>query len=211
MDKSSGRPAGRPRRLRMRTDRPFRVAARASRKGDGEACVACADGRHRQAKVARPSAATCKRRRPRASTPWSSQSRMPAKPSQASNCSPHHAACFPARMTTRRSSDSPAAIQAGAFGTKGGSTSASQPPSADRRARAGRSRVSSPRPLLSVRISVRQPRGQPPPGSSASSSGWPLGTASSSSPAMLSPRQISPLASTSARTSGNGAAFMTGY
>ena len=53
-----------------------------------------------------------------------------------------------------------------ACGVPLGATSASQPPAADKRARGGSSRLISPRPLRSTRISVRQPRGQPPPGSS---------------------------------------------
>ena len=137
--------------------------------------------------------------------PASGQARTPAKPPLASNCSKHQAACRPARTTTSRSGATPAAAQAGACGSQGGATSASQPPAADNWASAGSNRLISPRPPRSTRNSVRFPRGQPPPGNSASSSGWPLGMVASGRLASVSPRQTSPLASTSARATGNGA------
>jgi len=209
MDKLSGRAAGRPRRLRIRTDKRPSSAARVSRKGAGDGVEAWAVGRHRQVRVDRPSAATCRRRSARASRPLSGQSRRPAKPPLASSCSPHQAACFPALTTTSRSRVKPAAAQAGAWSCHGGATRASQPPSADNRASAGSKRLISPRPLRSTKNSVRQPRGQPPPGNSASSSAWPLGTVLSARLGSVSPRQTSPLARTSASASGNGMALMT--
>jgi len=209
MDKLSGWAAGRPRRLRMLTDKPPSPAVRASRKGAGDGAEAWASGRHRQVKVDRPSAATCRRRSAWAPIPASGQASTPAKPPLLSNCSQHQATCLPARMMTSLSSARPAAAQAGACGNQGGATRASQPPSADKRARAGKSKVISPRPLRSARISVRAPRGQPPPGSSSSSTRWPLGSARSGGLARVSPRQTSPLASTPAKASGNGMALMT--
>lgn len=157
----------------------------------------------------RPSAATWRRRRLRASIPACGQASTPANPSEANSCSTHQAVCFPACRTTIRSSANPAAAQAGACGKQGGVTSASQPPSADRRARAGSSSETSPKPLLSTRNSVRLPRGQPPPGNSASSSACPLGIVSPAKLAKVSPRQTSPLARTSAKGLGNGTQFMT--
>lgn len=214
MDRSSGRAAGRPRRLMMLTDRVLSPAAGAAcnirRSGAGDGLAPAAVDRHKQAKTGRPAAATCKRRKARASRPAGGQARTPAKPPLASNCSTDQATCRPARTITSRSSATPAAAQAGACGSQGGATSASQPPPADNRARAGSSRLISPKPLRSTRISVRFPRGQPPPGSSASSSGWPLGMLASARLASVSPHQTSPLASTSARATGNGAALMTG-
>ncbi len=210
MDKSSGRAAGRPRRLRIRKDSPDSPAASATRSGAGDGVAATASGRHKQARVGRPSAATCKRRNALASMPASGQSKTPAKPPQASNCSQHQAACRPAWITTSRSNAKPAAAQAGAYGRQGGATKASQPPSAESCARTGNNRPISPKPLRSTRISVRFPRGQPPPGNSASSSAYPLGRALAGKWASVSPRQISPLASTSESASGRDKALMTG-
>ena len=171
MDKNSGRAAGRPRRLRICTDKAPAAGAgfSSTRSGAGEGLSAVAVDRHKQAKTERPSAATCKRRKARASSPASGQARTPANPPLASNCSTDQAACRPARTTTSRSSATPAATQAGACGSQGGATSASQPPAADNCAKAGNNKAISPRPLRSTRISVRFPRGQPPPGNSASS------------------------------------------
>lgn len=193
----------------MRTDKSLSPAVSAIRNGAGDGVRAATVARHKQAKTGRPSAATCQRRRTRASISASGQARTPAKPPQASNCSTHQPTCLPARTTTRRSRASPAADQAGACGNQGGATRASQPPAADSWASAGSSRLISPTLLRSTRISVKIPRGQPPPGNSTSSSAWPLGMVVSGSAASVSPRQTSPLASTSANAVGNGAAFMT--
>lgn len=195
----------------MRTARPLSATPRARRRGAGDGTPATAIERHSPAKTGRPSTATCSRRKVRASMPLSGQASTPAKPPQASSCSRHQPSCRPVWTTTRRSGTRPAAAQAGACGCQGGATSASQPPAADNRANAGSSKLISPRPLRSTRISVRLPRGQPPPGSSASSSGWPLGMAASGRLASASPRQTSPRASTSARASGDGMALMTRY
>ena len=213
MDRTSGRAAGRPRRLRICTDKtpaPVVDAGFSStRNGAGEGLATVAVDRHKQAKTDRPSAATCKRRKARASSPASGQVRTPANPPLASNCSTDQAARRPARTITSRSSATPAAAQAGACGSQGGATSASQPPAADNCARAGNNKAISPRPLRSTRNSVRFPRGQPPPGNSASSAAWPLGMLASGRLASASPRQISPRASTAARSTGAGAAFMS--
>jgi len=211
MDKASGRESGRPRRLMMRTDNalPPAAAFNMTRSGAGDGTPAATVDRHKQAKTERPSAATCRRRKARALMFASGQASTPAKPPQASNCSTHQPTLLPALTMTSRSSASPAAAQAGACGNHGGATSASQPPSADKRASAGKSRLISPTLLRSTRISVKFPRGQPPPGNSASSSACPLGMALSGSEASVSPRQTSPLASTSAKATGNGWVFMT--
>lgn len=211
MDKASGRETGRPRRLMMRTDNsPSPAAAfNMTRSGAGDGTPAAAVDRHKQAKTERPSAATCSRRKARASMFVSGQASTPAKPPLASSCSTLQPMLLPALTTTSRSNVTPAAAQAGACGNHGGATSASQPPSADRRASAGNSRLISPTLLRSTRISVKFPRGQPPPGNSASSSVWPLGMALSGSDASVSPRQTSPRASTSAKATGNGWALMT--
>ena len=211
MDKASGRETGRPRRLMMRTDNSLSPASAFNviRNGAGDGTPATAIDRHRQAKTERPSAATCKRRKARASMFASGQASTPAKPPLASNCSTLQPTLLAALTTTSRSSATPAAAQAGACGNHGGATSASQPPLADRLASAGSSRLISPTLLRSTRISVRFPRGQPPPGNSSSSSGWPLWMALSGSEASVSPRQTSPRASTSAKATGNGCALMT--
>lgn len=211
MDKVSGRETGRPRRLMMRTDNALlpSAASNTTRSGAGDGTPAAAVDRHKQAKTERPSAATCSRRKARALMFASGQASTPAKPPLASSCSTHQPTLLPALTTTSLSSARPAAAQAGACGSHGGATSASQPPSADKRASAGNSRLISPTLLRSTRISVRLPRGQPPPGSSASSSAWPLGIALSGSEASVSPRQTSPRASTSAKATGNGWVFMT--
>ena len=209
MDRSSGRAACRPRRFRMRTERPPSPAASATRSGADDGLPAVAVDRHKQAKTGRFSAATCKRRSARASRSAAGQARTPAKPPLASSCSTHQAAWRPASTTTRRSSATPAAAQAGACGRQGGVTSASQPPACDSRASAGSSRLISPRPPRSTSNSTRFPRGQPAPGNSASSSAWPLGMVAAGRLASMSPRQTSPLASTSASATGDGATFMT--
>ena len=211
MDRSSGRAAGRPRRLRICTDKAPAADAgfNSTRSGAGDGLPAVAVDRHKQAKTGRPSAATCRRRKARASSPASGQAKTPANPPLTSNCSTDQAACRPARTMTSRSGTTPAVAQAGACGSQGGATSASQPPAADSCASTGSNKAISPRPLRSTRISVRFPRGQPPPGNSASSSAWPLGMLASGRLASASPRQMSPRASTAARSTGAGTAFMT--
>jgi len=211
MDKASGRETGRPRRLMMRTDNALSLSAvlNMTRSGAGDGVPAAMVDRHKQAKTGRPSAASCKRRKARALMFASGQANTPAKPPLASNCSTLQPTLLPAWTTTSRSSATPAAAQAGACGNHGGATRASQPPSADNRASAGSSRLISPTLPRSTRISVKLPRGQPPPGNSASSSAWPLGMALSGSEASVSPRQTSPRASTSAKATGNGWVFMT--
>ena len=211
MDIANGRAAGRPRRLRIRTESCPASVAKATRKGAGDGAAAAAVDRQIPAKTGRPSAATCRRRKARASMLLSGQASTPAKPPLASNCSKHHATCLPACTTTSRSSARPAAAQAGACGNQGGATRASQPPSADKRASAGSSRLISPMLARSTSSSVRLPRGQPPPGNSASSSGWPLGMLASGRLASASPRQTSPRARTSASATGDGMAFMTAW
>lgn len=210
MDKSSGRETGRPRRLMMHTESCPVSATELSmtRSGAGDGACAAAVDRHKQAKTERPSAATCNRRKAWALMPASGQASTPAKPPQASNCSIDQAAFLPACTMTSRSSARPAAAQAGPCGCHGGATSASHPPAADNWAKDGKSRLISPTLLRSTRISVKLPRGQPPPGNSASSSAWPLGIALSGRQASVSPRQTSPLASTSAKATGNGVAVM---
>ena len=76
----------------------------------------------------------------------------------------------------------PAAISAGAYGRWGGAIHACQRPAAESRLSAGSRQLNSPipspmppRPLSLAKISVRQPVGQPPPGSSRSSFANPLG------------------------------------
>lgn len=211
MDRTSGRAAGRPRRLRICTDKApaADTGFSSTRNGAGDGMPAVAVDRHKQAKTERPSAATCKRRKARASMFASGQARTPANPPLASNCSTDQATCRPARTITSRSSATPAAAQAGACGSQGGATSASQPPVADNCAKAGSNKAISPRPLRSTRISVKFPRGQPLPGNSASSAAWPLGMLVSGRLASASPRQMSPRASTAARSTGAGAALMT--
>lgn len=208
MERTSGRVAGRPRRLMMRTARRPSPASSSTRSGAGDGACAAAVDRHKQAKTRCPSAATCRRRKARASISSPGQASTAAKPPLASNCSTHQPTSRPARTMTRRSRATPAAAQAGACGNQGGATRASQPPAPEMAARAGSNRFISPRPPRSTRISVRFPRGQPPPGNSASSSAWPLGIALSGSEAGASPRQTSPLASTSAKATVNGMAFM---
>lgn len=183
----------------MCSDKPFSIAVSVRRKGAGDGVTAVAVDRHRTEKMDCPSAATCKRRNIRVSMPASGQASSPAKPPLFSNCSTHQAACLPGWITSRRSGATPAAAQAGACGSQGGATSASQPPSPDSRARAGSNRPISPIPLRSLRISVRLPRGQPPPGSSGSSSGWPLGIVLAGKPGKASPRQMSTRARIAAR------------
>lgn len=186
-------------------------ALRPRRSGAGEAVCAAAGERHKQARAGLPSAATCQRRNVRASSVrpgFSGQARTAANPRLVNSCSMHQAASAAGWRISRRSRAIPAAAQAGAYGRKGGATRANQPPLAERRAKAGMSRLNSPMPLLALRNSLKQARGQPPPGNSASSSAKPLGTAAWGKWARLSPRQISPRASTSARAAGSGCLLM---
>lgn len=209
MGKRKGLVAGAPRRFRMRTDRADSVPCTARRKAAGDAWPAEAVDRHRQAKTLRPSTANCRRRSRCGSMAGTDQARMAENPSLASNCSRLHRKSCPGRTITRRSSAIPAADQAGAKGRKGGANRASQLPLADRRASEGNNRLSSPHPCCSVRISVRQPCGQPPPGNSASSSGKPLGKTPSGRLARPLPRQTSPRARTSSRATGEASALTT--
>ncbi len=186
-------------------------AAKATRNAAGDGMRAAVLPRHRHAKASWPAAATCRRRKTLASSPSPGQARMPAKPPQASNCSTLQGRSLPARTITNRSSTTPAAAQAGACTCQGGATRANQPPASDRRAKAGSSKLISPMPLRSTSNSVRVPRGQPPPGNSASSSRQPLEMVASGREASVSPRQTSPLASTSAKATGNGTALMTAW
>lgn len=214
MDKAIGRETGRPRRLRIRTDKPLSPLlplSTASRSGAGEGIRATAAGRHNAAKTDCPSDATCSRRKAGGEILSAGQAITPAKPPHPSNCSTHHATSLPACTTTSLSSASPAAAQAGACTCHGGATSASQPPAAESLANAGISRLISPMLQRSTRNSVKFPRGQPPPGNSPSSSAWPLGMVLAGRLASVSPRQTSPLASTSAKTVGNGRAFMRAW
>ena len=97
----------------------------------------------------------------------------------------------------RRLRSIPQAAQAGALSSCGGATSKDQRSSSPNFPSAGIKRAHSPNPVLSTRISVSVPRGQPPPGNSASSVGKPLETAGTGVLAKRLAHQISGRASTS--------------
>ena len=210
MGRISGRAAGRPRRLSMRKLKPPSPAASAMRSGAGDGLPAVAVNRHKQAKTGRFSAATCKRRKARASRPASRPGQDAGKAAAGQQLLQ-----APCRLPAGTHDDQPfrnhPGRRPGRRMRQPGRRHQRQPaacrptiaPSA------GSNRLSSPRPPRSTRNSVRLPRGQPPPGNSASSSGWPLGMVASGRLASVSPHQTSPLASTSARAIGNGAALMT--
>ncbi len=185
--------------------------ARPRRKGAADAFPATRQGRKRKLAPCPPAAATCKRWTARASCVALQQMSAAGALLLSACCAAHSASLsrcrrewfVPAggRTTSRRCSAIPAAAQACACRPYGGAMRSSQPSSAQSRCNAGRRRAISPWPQSSQMSSVNAPRGQPPPGNSASSSGKPLFTAGSAklapAPDRWPPRQRSGRESTS--------------
>ena len=181
-----------PRRLRRRTISCSPSPSSARRNGAGDGWLAQAAGRKTKSSVRLLSAANCRRRSALACTSGSQATTAPT-PSAASERSQAQTASRPGALaTSKRDKSRPYACSAGACSGCGEATQTSQASSSlDSRARAGSSRLSSPMPRCSGRISVRPPRGQPPPGNSRSSLAKPVGTPGSGALARASPRQTS--------------------
>jgi len=136
------------------------------------------------------SAASCKRRRALESACASQASTTLAVPARSACSTAQSPSCALRGCTmSTRARLTPARASAGAYGTCGGATNTSQRSSSVARASAGMSRESSPIPSRGITISVSAPRGNPPPGNSASSPGKPEGSACTGGAA--SPRQMS--------------------
>lgn len=151
-----------PRRLRRRTISCSPSPSSARRNGAGDGWLAQAAGRKTKSSVRLLSAANCRRRSALACTSGSQATTAPT-PSAASERSQAQTASRPGALaTSKRDKSRPYACSAGACSGCGEATQTSQASSSlDSRARAGSSRLSSPIPRCSGRISVRPPRGQP--------------------------------------------------
>jgi hypothetical protein len=160
----------------------LRLAARSTRKGAGEGVMPLAAGRHRQAKVDRPSAATCKRRKAR------HRCRLPARPARRQTHRKPAIVRNTRRPAGRPTDHQPLQRQTPPLPRPAHAAARAAPPApaSHRLPTTGptpaATKLISPRPLRSTRISVKFPRGQPPPGNSASSSAWPLGDGFSGKP-----------------------------
>lgn len=225
--RNSVRAQGGPRRLSRSTPSvPSGPAESASRRGAGDAAACSLDGRKRKASVSWPAAATCRRRTWRASMRAPQPSTQPKAP-LASACSSAHSAplCRAGVMTASRARSTPNAASAGPLGRNGGATSSDQRPSARIRASVGIRRDNSPMPTsrlaveveeitesatASLRISHSAPRGQPPPGNSASSMAKPLASVGRAAEASWSAHQTSARAriSSSETVAANAVAFL---
>lgn len=181
-----------PRRLRKRTISCPPSPSSSRRSGAGDGCPAQATGRKTKSSVRLLSAASCSRRSALLCTSGSQATTAPT-PSAASERSQAQAASRPGALaTSKRDKSRPYSCSAGACSGCGEATQTSQASSSlDSRARAGSSRLSSPMPRCNGKISVRPPRGQPPPGNSRSSSAKPVDTPGSGALASASPRQTS--------------------
>lgn len=184
---------GGPRRLSSVTPSvPRGPALSCSRKAAADASLCARPGRNRKARVPLPATALCRRRTCRASACVAQHSTMPSAPLDKACSVVHSASCGRSGETSaRRARPMPAAAQAGAWQACGGATSSIHLSSASMRVSAGSRNEHSPKPLPSARISVSAPRGQPPPGSSASRRAKPLGMPGRAAPARVLPRQTS--------------------
>lgn len=194
--------AGGPRRFSSLTRNCSPAACNCKRSGAGEASAADCGGRKQKALPPPSPAATCRRRRLLAGrcarNSASSHSRVAVTPPQRRASTAAHRTSRGRRGNTRRKQSSriPAAAQAGACAPCGGAISTTVCAAAVSTASAGSSRPSSPMPLCSGSSSVNAPRGQPPPGSSASSRGKPVASVGAGATANPSPRRMSGRCST---------------
>ena len=149
------------------------------------------NGRNRKASARVPAAATCRRRTCPGSTRSAQHTTAPAAPLD-SDCSAAHSRSRrdSGSTTTRRAQPTPPETHAGACNPCGGAISTNQCPASRMAFSTGSSNEHSPTPTPSAKSSVSAPRGQPPPGSSASSTEKPLDKTGTSAPARW-PRQTS--------------------
>ena len=147
------------------------------RSAQGDDSARARAGRNRKATVSLPAAATSRRLTWRASMRGAQHSTLPRAP-LARACSAAHKASFVrlGETTMSRARSIPDDVQAGACSACGGATSSDHFSWPERRVSAGIMSEHSPMPTRSDRTSVSVPRGQPPPGSSASSAAKPLPT-----------------------------------
>ena len=192
---------GGPRRLSKSTaSRPRVAAERERRNAAADDSLRARSGRNRKARVLLPAAATCRRLTWMGSI-WVIQHSSAPNAPLARACSAAHSASRgrPGETTAKCAKSIPRAAQAVPLSGCGGATSSDQRPSARMRPSTGSSSEHSPSPALSARISVSAPRGQPPPGSSASSWAKPLASTGMAALAKRSAHQTSGRARISAR------------
>lgn len=159
----------------MSTVRPSRSGRSASRKTAGDASCAAASGRTIKKSVSDDCAARCSRRSEDVWTYCDQNSNAPQLPARRICSADHKAsAVLEARICNSCSGDRPMYSRPSPFGTCGGWTIATgRLPSA---LSAGRSSRISPTPACWTSRSISAPTGQPPPGSSADSAGYPVST-----------------------------------
>jgi hypothetical protein len=166
-----------PRRLNSCTSRGCGQgpSARLSRKGAAEASAWACSGRKANSRPGCWAAQAC-RRRSCSGRAWGSQLSTALTHPDLSACSVAHrrSAWVWASTQIRRCWGKPARARPGRCGCCGGPISSTEPPWRTSWARAGPSRRHSPWAPGPCSTSVSDWQGQPPPGSSASSSGWPL-------------------------------------
>ncbi len=107
--------------------------------------------------------------------PAEANTALPRRAPERMHCSAAHSASFGSpRITCRRSSRTPAACQAGAYGRQGGSINTTCASSVLTWANSGHSSSSSPMPSQGTSTSLRPAAIQPCPGSTASSAARPV-------------------------------------
>ena len=175
------------------------------RRTAGEACAWARASRSTNKSLLCSAAALC-RRRNCSGRAWGSQASTASMAAQRKACSLAHSAsaglALVAHSHSRRCAARPWACNAGANGRCGAATSATGP--LPHCTSAGRSKRHSLCTPGSCKSSVKAPRGQPPPGSWASSKVSPVGTVGAGAAAKLAARQ------TSARKLSRGAAAASG-
>lgn len=154
---------------------PSRFGASASRKGAGEASRAAAACRNTK-KRADPLCAARFSRRSASARTCDCQSKTTAHVPARSTCSAAQSASAVrgAGKQTKRAGSTPQYARASGCSVCGGWISTIGLPAA--RASTGTSSRSSPIPVCCASSSTSAPAGQPPPGSSADSAGWPVST-----------------------------------
>lgn len=177
-----------PWRLAMASSRPCPAGRKCRRRGAVLGCRSATDGRRRKNRAPLSRAARCRRRRAGGGTRAAQHSRI-ARLSCFRICSAAHSASSvePGVTHSSRRQSSRQLVQQWMQGSPGGWTSAMR--RSARRLRAGRSRLTSPMPGWSQASSMRDPSGQPWPGSSESRCGKPVETVAWCSACRLAARQ----------------------
>ena len=147
-----------------------------SRNKAGDACCAALAGRNTHNNCCCWAAASCRRRKAPGCA-CGNQAITASTSRQRNACSAAHnaALALSGRSRHRRPGDSPCAWSAGAKGSQGGATTTTGPARrASACANAGNTNCHSCRPASGCNTSLIPPTGQPPPGSCASSSAYPV-------------------------------------